>query len=536
MRQTIMTANARTSNLRGRTGGWRDLVPPVWLIVLILAYSTIFGALSIRKHNTFHSDAMDLGIMTQVIWNTAHGRPFEVSLDRWQDSELVGSYLGNHVRPIFLLIAPLYRLWPDPRLLLILQSAALGLAALPLWWVARREIHDPRLRVAVVVSYLLYPALAYLNLYDFHPIAFSIPLLFLAYWALLEERDLVFWAAIVLSLATKEELVVPVAAFGIYCLFRPKTRKHGISLLLLAAVWAFVSFVVIIPRYNEGRPYRFLARWSHLTSALPAIGGTSNDQLGSGVEPLRFYAGAVFVLHLFLPLAFTPLLNPGLLAVSLPSLAYLLLSNEPGFYSVGFQYSAVLIPWLYLAVIQGLAWLERRPTQGTRFRAETLALVCLLVGIIVGELVFAPVRKHWQHGLFSPIPHRADLEAAMTQIPPQASVATIYSLGTHLAHRRSLLLIEHYPAGIPQERLQQIEYVLLDLVDCTTADVFLEDADRRATYTEMVKALLATGEYGVQFWSDRILLLRRGAPVGAEIEQVGAYVDRLQAENRWCYP
>ena len=40
--------------------------------------------------------------MSQVLWNTAHGRFFELSLDCLLDTPLVGSYLGNHVHPILL--------------------------------------------------------------------------------------------------------------------------------------------------------------------------------------------------------------------------------------------------------------------------------------------------------------------------------------------------------------------------------------------------------------------------------------------------
>ena len=85
----------------------RLLLPPVWLWALVLIYIVTFSTLSVLKHNAFYTNTFDLGIFSQVLWNTAHGRFFEVSLDRPLDTELVGSYLGNHVRPILLLIAPL---------------------------------------------------------------------------------------------------------------------------------------------------------------------------------------------------------------------------------------------------------------------------------------------------------------------------------------------------------------------------------------------------------------------------------------------
>ena len=86
---------------------------PIWLWVLVLIYIVTFSTLSVLKHDNFYSFTFDLGIMSQVMWNTAHGRVFEISLDRPLDTPLIGSYLGNHVRPILLLLAPFYRLWPD---------------------------------------------------------------------------------------------------------------------------------------------------------------------------------------------------------------------------------------------------------------------------------------------------------------------------------------------------------------------------------------------------------------------------------------
>ena len=170
----------------------------VILTAAVLFYVILYGTLSVVRYNAFHASTFDLGIMAQVVWNTARGRLFETSLGRATGDALIGSYLGNHVRPILLLLAPLYRLWPDPRLLLILQSVALGAAAIPLYAITRRHVGNPRAALVVACCYLAYPALGFLNLVDFHPIAFAVPLLFLAYWSLLEGRMGLFWGAVLL--------------------------------------------------------------------------------------------------------------------------------------------------------------------------------------------------------------------------------------------------------------------------------------------------------------------------------------------------
>ena len=247
----------------------RRQVTGLLLGVAVLLYVVVFSALSIARYNTFHATTFDLGIMTQVVWNTAHGRWFETSIDRATNVELVGSYLGNHVRPILLLLAPFYCLWPDPRLLLILQSVALGVAAVPLYWIARHQAGNSTAALIVACCYLAYPALGFLNLVDVHPIAFSILFIFLAYWAWLEGRTTLFWIAILLALFTKEEVVIPVATWGLVNLLQRGKRRIGLGLLALAGAWAVLCFGLVIPYFNEGQPYRFWQLWCRTSREAP---------------------------------------------------------------------------------------------------------------------------------------------------------------------------------------------------------------------------------------------------------------------------
>ncbi len=76
------------------------------LTAVVLAYTVVYSTLSIVRYNTFHAYTFDLGIQNQAVWNTAHGRWFETSIGRMTNAELIGSYLGNHVQPILLLLAP----------------------------------------------------------------------------------------------------------------------------------------------------------------------------------------------------------------------------------------------------------------------------------------------------------------------------------------------------------------------------------------------------------------------------------------------
>lgn len=561
----------------GTAGAPRLWPLPPWLLISALIYSVVYSVLSILRHNTFHSYTFDLGILTQTIWNTAHGRLFETSIGRARNVELVGSYLGNHVRPILLLVAPLYRLWPDPRMLLVLQSVALGAAAVPLYWVARRCIDNRIAEIVLVVCYLMYPALGYANLFDFHPLVLSIPLLFLAYWAKLEGRRAVFWIAVLLALFTKEEMAVPIAAWGAVHLLLAlcaKWRRRpvgplayrgtwtGLGLALVGGIWAVLCIGVIIPHFNDAQPYRFLLLWQQLASmwrAWPAAGATI-QVTGSG-QTLQ-----AFLIHLTAPLGYSFLLGPGALCVSLPSLAYLLTGSREALHTVGYQYPAVLIPWLFLATVEGLAYLKRASSASTprsRLRAVIYnsAIACMALGTVAIlslprlKSPHNPISTYAIDGAFSTEYYHKQAVEALQMIPPAAGVASINRFGSHLSQRRVLLPLE-YPPPLRLDHLQEADYVLLDMVDCRA----VEGQDQREQYARIMAQVLGTGDFCVRYWADRLLLLERvaapseetrcvtlsqsGLPqcvdspgcLGSELCQVGRYITELVEEDRPCWP
>ena len=506
----------------------RDSLMQAALWVLILFYVVTFGALSVLRHDTFHSTTLDLGIMTQVVWNTAHGRLFETSIGRAIDDDLIGSYLGNHVRPIVLPLALVYRLWPDPRLLLILQSAGLGLAAIPLYGIVRRETDESGTALIVACCYLAYPALGFLALVDFHPMALTIPLVYVAYWAQQTERKGLLWAAVVLALCCKEEMVVPIGMWGVVSLFDRERRRVGGTLIIIAVVWAALCFGLIIPYFNEGRSYRFWDLWAHVPglSSPPVDGGLAQSATRSS-----FDTEALFLLHLFLPLGFLPFLGPTSLVVALPALIYLLLGQRPALHSVGYQYPAVLIPWLFLAVSQGLRRLRHQGRAPGRRRLYRMGLAFMVFGALGVNVPLNPILLYTRAGMFRPEPHQSQIVEALSEIPPDAGVATINQFGPHLANRRVMVAFE-YPPPFRLDHIKAADYVLLDLVDCRVVPT----SDPRASYADMVAQLLETNEYGVRYWSGRILLLERREPQEEGVHDVLDYVDGLVEQERPCWP
>ena len=167
-----------------------------------------FAALGLRVYDTLHATAFDLAFFDQILWNTAHGRWFETSYVPY-------NFLGQHFEPLLLLPAALYRLGAGPRLLIVGQSLAAGLAALPLYWAGRRLVGAwPACLVAV--AFLLSPTLQRGVDFGFHPDLFEPLLAFGALAALLAGRRAVAVACLAVLLLVKDDAFLP---------HRPRSRQ-----------------------------------------------------------------------------------------------------------------------------------------------------------------------------------------------------------------------------------------------------------------------------------------------------------------------
>src|SRR3989338_2492310 len=104
-----------------------------WVWTAIVIYIIIFGVVTSLRHYNFQTQAWDLGIFDQVVWNIANGNGMSTTL------EFVQNHFAVHMSPILYLLAPGYLVFPSPYFLLILQTIALALGAWPLYLLAKRS-------------------------------------------------------------------------------------------------------------------------------------------------------------------------------------------------------------------------------------------------------------------------------------------------------------------------------------------------------------------------------------------------------------
>ena len=140
---------------------WADLA--AWGLALLFIIT--FTWLAMLRHYSFNSSGFDLGIYDQVTWNTLHGRFFF-----YTTTGRPALHFSNHVSPNILLLAPFYLIYSGPETLLFLQTAAIALGGLPLFWLARERLGSGLAGLTLLAAYLLFPTLE-----DRHPLGFSPP-------------------------------------------------------------------------------------------------------------------------------------------------------------------------------------------------------------------------------------------------------------------------------------------------------------------------------------------------------------------------
>ena len=132
---------------RDRAGNRSPMIRPRLLLWgAVGAFAAGMSALAVLQQRAFETGRFDVGNLTQAVWSTAHGRFLEMT-------DLHGeqiSRLGAHFDPAVVLLVPLWWVWPNPSVLLVVQATAVALGAVPVFLLARKHLGSrlvrPRLR------------------------------------------------------------------------------------------------------------------------------------------------------------------------------------------------------------------------------------------------------------------------------------------------------------------------------------------------------------------------------------------------------
>ena len=379
------------------------------VLTAICIYSIAFSYYTIMRHYSFRSDAWDLGIFSQVLYSTINGKIFYYNVEPYFNPS--HSFLGIHFSPILFLLVPFYAIFPKPETLLVAQSVILALAAYPLYLYSFVKTKSKTLSLAVSVAYLLNPLIQGVNWYDFHPQAF-LPLFYFSMLYFLErKRTLSYLIFLLLSLCVLEQISIiniflAISLFLMYYknIIKCLKNKNIIDMyfivpcltLIISIYWLIMSNAII--RYFNPNPPLYLKGLG--TFGILGARETSEVPLFIFAHPSKalkalnydYYLKTTYVILSFTPLAFTSLLSPTLLIPAIPWLIVALFSNHKPYYMLGYQYSALLVPFIFLSGVNGLKKVLSIVTEyrGNVITIKNIARLILIINLVLA-ILFSPL-------------------------------------------------------------------------------------------------------------------------------------------------
>ena len=304
----------------------------------VAVFVAAFVAATWTAHARFGTYGFDLGIYDQATWLLSRGRAPFVTV-RGLD------LLGQQAAYIMVLVAPLYRLWADPRLLLLLQVLFLALPAPILYRLATRRLGHPAAGLAVAVAYLAYPGVQWAISWQFHPEAIAAGLLALAVAAAdrRRHRAMALWLA--LAALCGEELGLVVAGFGLLLVVGGR-RAVGWRTAGAGLAWFLVATYLLVP-LHAGRATRlFETDYGIAGSGPQALLAALPTMAGHALQTGLANDGLFYLLLVFLPLLGLPLLAPRWLLPVAPPLLLNLAAVQPEHHQLRFHYLATAAPLL----------------------------------------------------------------------------------------------------------------------------------------------------------------------------------------------
>lgn len=496
----------------------------------VVVFSAYFILLLTTGHSAFGTNAEDMGIMDQAIWNLAyHGELHQTICNIISDTNCYSpegiNRFAIHFEPILWPISWLYYLWADPRMLLIFQTVVVALGAYPAFLLARLRLRNELAGVAIALLYLLYPAQQQATIYDFHAVTLTTSLLLFTLYFMYTRRTARMFVFALLAMACKEEIPLVIAMFSLWSMVFQRRWRSSAILLVIALAWFGITYYGVFPHFSPtGKPL-LSGRYDGASQ------GTAKDFLHKYLLDSKHRDYLKILLE---PAVFLPVLAPWVLVLAAPTLALNLLSSHEGQYSGLFQYNAEIVPVLIFATIEALVlllwliqlgsdWLARRrtqvqagpdaselslPAQKSKPRLTGRLLQLGVMTALLSLTLFSSLRTdYYFHGA---LPFSVDFHwpqiSARTQllqkfvdmVPPGASISAQTRLVPHLSQRQKIYMFPYAN--------DQADYVLLDLQG-DFYPFYGSDA-----YSRSVKSVLLSGKYGIVKAEDGMLLLKKGLP------------------------
>ncbi|MCB0193886.1 MAG: DUF2079 domain-containing protein [Anaerolineae bacterium] len=442
-----------------------------------------------------------MGNHDQALWNTIRGKPLVMTT-----MQEVTSRWGLHFEPTLLLLTPVYAVFRVPQTLIILQSIIVTAGAIPIFFLARQELQSDLAGYIYSLVYLLFPALEGALLFDFHAAALAAALLSFALWFLANRQYRLLFVMLLLAMGCREDISLIVLLMGGYIWLVQRQRSWAVTIMGTGFLWFCLANLVLIPIFSPVGDNIHITRYGQWGDSM---GQVIVNLLTHPLEAMTFvFSGdrLRYLLRLTMPVAFTALLDPLTLLMTLPVLAINTLSDWPPNYQLDrFHYSAIIVPFVVVASVNGVTRLVKfaapkfKHVKPRFLQNSLLAMIFIVILAYHVQFGHTPIGQYFEWPLVTE--HHRKVDAILSQIPPQAVVAAQNNLVPRISQREWIFILPKL-----SQADQQAEYIVVDMQSP------LFPYDHIENYCADIAKFLATPEYGLIVADDGLLLFKRNAP------------------------
>jgi len=425
-------------------------LPTIGIVILLgLVFTLFVGLLTSFKYLTFKTPTYDFGIFAQMFHYMKE--TFQPLTTCERDGLL--SHFAIHFSPIYYLLLPFYYIFPTPVTLLIGQGAVIASGLIPLYLLCKKYNLSNLAIVLFSVCYVFLPSMANGCFYYLHENKFLTALILWLVYAL-EKKGWVFtFIAALLVMFVKEDAPVYVAVIGLYFMMSRKNVKKGAVTFAFAIVY-FVVVSYLLNKYGEGtmdfRYNNFIYDGSgSLITVIKAVILNPIYTIKESFTSDKF----VFILQMFIPLAFMPLMSkkPSRIILFIPFILINLMSSWIYQYDINFQYTYGPAALLFYIMILNFKDMDKKYRDKILIIAATSSFFMSCTFTYDRSVGFKEYTREMDEGNVQII------EEALELIPEDASVSATTFLTANLHDHR-----EVYDWGYTQYN-EDVEYLVIDL-------------------------------------------------------------------------
>lgn len=335
-------------------------IQEIILFASIATYSAVYSIVTVQRFLAFNAGVFDLGVNYQLL-QTAY------------TSGLIPGPANPHPlavnKLIYLILAPIFYVFPSIRLLLVLQSVWIALAALPIYLISLHYNRSKWVALGFGVSWLLYYPMAGVNWFDFHFMALFPTFFLFGFYAYLRGNKYASFLLMALACIT-DYLIPPTMVFFSLYLYISDLRGGRSPFRNLYAhflvIFSAALFLFVLLYLGQDYLFSQVTVASHFPASL-------NQQ-------------EMYLIYMTAPLLFLSFLAPDIMLMCIPFLVMIFHNSYEPFVSPEFyQYPSLISPILFIAAARGFSRLNLKVKKIGALRLGKP----LLAAVVIVNLIFA---------------------------------------------------------------------------------------------------------------------------------------------------